>query len=170
MGKEYKIIKGTSYDARTPVEVVNWLETSRERRQRIRLFYGNTETGEAWPEEHDVTGVIGRSGGSVKIPILLHSTRSTGGPAVLDHCIVGIGTVGDHGWRGSKFRMVYKHPKFHAGEWSAQSEPTDLHPVRWVVKRNGEVHAVFHKANCKKPFTRAYDYIEFMRGERMRPW
>lgn len=169
MSKEYRIIKGTSYDARTPVEVVNWLETSRERRQRIRLFYGNTETGEAWPEENDVIGYIGRSNGVVKIPIILHNSRSMGGPGVLDHCIVGIGTITDQGWRGSRFRMVYRHQKFHTGEWEAKAEPTDLHPIRWVVRRNGETHAVFHKANCKRPYERALNYIEFMRGERMVP-
>jgi len=88
--KEYKEINGTSYDKRTPEEVVKVLEQCRKDGTRIVLDYGNTTTGESWGEVYDITGTIGRSAGNTKIPILLHNARSIGGGAILDHCIISI--------------------------------------------------------------------------------
>ncbi|MGO9443465.1 MAG: hypothetical protein ACLPXB_01670 [Thiobacillaceae bacterium] len=39
--------------------------------QKLRLFFGNRETGQCWLEENDVLGFIGRSMGPMRIPILL---------------------------------------------------------------------------------------------------
>jgi hypothetical protein len=35
-----KVVNGTSYKDSTPDKVIDWLEISRERKQRIRMFYG----------------------------------------------------------------------------------------------------------------------------------
>lgn len=88
--KEYKEINGTSYDVRTNDKIINVLEKCRRNGTRIILDYGDTETGESWNEVYDITGRLGRSTGNVKIPILLHNSRSIGGGAILDHCIIGI--------------------------------------------------------------------------------
>jgi hypothetical protein len=100
---QYKVVNGTSYHVDTDEQVIKWLETSRERRQRLVLDYGNTETGQSWGD--DIEGHIGRSTGSSKIPLMIHNSRSTGGPGVLDHCIVKIQTAkGKH--------TVYEHPNY----------------------------------------------------------
>jgi len=88
--KEYKVINGTSYDVRTSDKVINILERCRMNNTRIVLDYGDTKTGKSWNEVYDVTGRLGRSAGNVKVPILLHNTRSIGGVAILDYCIIGI--------------------------------------------------------------------------------
>ena len=90
--KKYKVVNGTSYDDRTPDEVIKILEKSRLDKIRIVLDYGDTKTGKSWNEQFDVTGTIGRSTGNIKIPILIHNSRSIGGGAILDHCIIGIKT------------------------------------------------------------------------------
>ena len=75
--KHYKQINGTSYDARTPDEVVAVLENARLNRQRVHVSLGETEGPEAgrdWMEESFVTGLIGRSTGSIKIPLLASSS------------------------------------------------------------------------------------------------
>jgi hypothetical protein len=47
------------------------LETDRKNQRKIRLFYGDTQTGQSWFDEHDVVGRIGRSTGSIKVPLLV---------------------------------------------------------------------------------------------------
>lgn len=88
--KRYKVVNGTSYDERTPDEVIRILERSRKEKLRLRLFYGDTETGKVWEDATPNRGHIGRSTGDIKIPLLVRTSRSAGGEAVLDHCIVKI--------------------------------------------------------------------------------
>lgn len=88
---EYKITEsGTAYSLDTPDDLVLILERLRETQQRIILDYGDVKTGKSWGEEYDIAGRIGRSNGQFKIPILLYSSRSWGGGAILTDCILGI--------------------------------------------------------------------------------
>ena len=103
-------VNGTTYHKDTPAEVIRILEAYRgDRTKRLRLAYGDTETGRDWGETNDVEGYIGRSTGTQKIPLLIHSLRSTGGPAILGHCIVRIQLA-----KGK--RELYRHPKYHVEE------------------------------------------------------
>lgn len=104
--EKYKIVNGTFYDTRTPQEVIDVIESARAGGRRVRLSYGDTETGRDWQEQYDIVGRIGRSAGPVKVPILIHNRRSIGGHAILDHCIVRIvSSVGG--------RVLYQHPKYY---------------------------------------------------------
>lgn len=103
--KQYKEVNGTFYDINTPQNIVNILEKAREQKFRIILDYGDTATGQSWGEIHDITGYIGRSTGKIKIPILVHNSRSFGGGGILDNCIVKISL--------SKGKAVlYQHPNY----------------------------------------------------------
>lgn len=86
---------GTEYDTETPERVINILERYRQNPHlgRLALDYGDTKTGQSWGQVYDTTGYIGRSNGTRKIPILIHDSRSHGGGAILDHCIVRIQTA-----------------------------------------------------------------------------
>jgi len=97
-----KIVNGTSYHDETKPDVIKWLETSRERKQRIRIWYG--KNGQCWNDEYDTIGYVGRSTGNQKIPLLIHNSRSMGGGAILDDCIVRIDTKGSDG----KIHTIYK--------------------------------------------------------------
>lgn len=121
------------------------------RAQRVRLFYGDTATGRAWPEEHDVCGYIGRSCGTVKVPLLIANSRASGGGAILDHCIVAIVCTGSHQW-------LYKHPAFNPGQWA--TAPASVDGFAADVLHDGKTHARFKDA------TRARRFCAFMRGER----
>ena len=81
---------GTCYIEGTPPELIDVLERCRKERIRIRAFwcYKITEKlpeftdynyGEAWCDEHDVLGYVGRSTGKVKVPLLVYNARSWGG-------------------------------------------------------------------------------------------
>jgi hypothetical protein len=111
-GIEYKIVDGTAYHIDTPDIVVKILEDNRKnhRGKRLRLWYGNSKTGEDWEESYATTGYIGRSTGLVKIPLLIHDTRGWGGPGLLDDTIIKIAETKE------PHRVLYQHPDFHKKE------------------------------------------------------
>lgn len=115
--KSYKVVNGTYYDENTPDEVIRVLENARKNRQRIRVFYGNTITGQDWGEDCDTMGYVGRSCGEVKEPLLIKTKRSDGGAAILTGCIVKI-TIDK--------RTFYCHPNYRypvlESEWEKKNE------------------------------------------------
>lgn len=92
---ETRIVNGTVYHEDTNPKVINWLETSRERRQRIRIFYG--KDGKPWNEEYNTIGHVSRSVGPAKVPILIYNARSRGGVQLFDDCIYRIDTKNRQG-------------------------------------------------------------------------
>ena len=106
----YKIHDGTAYHKETSHIVVKIIDEARlsNRTIRLRFYFGDTNTGRDWEETYDTTGYIGRSTGRIKIPLLIKNIRSTGGPAILDHCIVKIEKK-----VGTKYVTVYSHLKYH---------------------------------------------------------
>lgn len=138
-----KIVNGTAYHADTSERVIKALESARASRARIRVWYGDTNTGKAWAEENDVLGYVGRSTGNVKIPLLVHNRGSFGGGAILDHCIVRIDITDG--------TTLYKHPSFNAGEWSIDGAD---------VYMGGQIQARFDTPE------KAANYVSFMTGDR----
>lgn len=98
-----KVVNRTSYKDDTPSKVIYWLETSRIRKQRIRIFYGSKDN--CWNEEFDTIGIVGRSAGTNKIPLLMKNSRSLNGSAISDDCIVRIDIKDSKGI----IRTVYKN-------------------------------------------------------------
>jgi len=153
--KEYKLVNGTSYDVRTPDEVVRILESARTNRTRLHVSLGETDgpnEGNDWLEENDVYGFIGRSTGSIKIPLLIHNRRSLGGLGLLDHCIVRIRhTTG-------RRAVIWQHVNYRHGQIQIRnkSEPlalADGRTLRVDVLRDGELQAAFEDV------TKARKYI-----------
>lgn len=84
------IVNGTTYNDATAQVVIDVLERARVSRDRIRIVLGDIATGRSWEESNDVAGYVGRSTGSIKVPLLVHNARSSGGGHMLDHCIIAI--------------------------------------------------------------------------------
>lgn len=141
---------GTTYGPGTPAAVVEILERARASRARLRLFYGDAATGKAWPEEYDTLGTIGRSSGSIKVPLLIRNARSTGGGMISTESIVAIATAPG--------KFAYRHQAFGVGTFTI--EPADLPDYVETVRHNGEIHARF-----KRP-GQAARFVAYMRGER----
>ena len=100
----YKIVNETCYHSETPDELIQVLEKLRQTKQRVAIWYGNTNTGAEWEAPVPERGTIGRSTGTRKIPLLVKTSRSLGGEALLTHCIVKITESS-----GSK-RLLYQVP------------------------------------------------------------
>ena len=106
---KYLKVGETSYYSETSQQVIDALENIREKDIRVRIFYGDIKTGRSWLDENDTDGYVGRSTGTVKIPLLIHNSRSMGGGAILDHCIIRIIDTKTH-------RVLYTNPKFHTSK------------------------------------------------------
>lgn len=144
MTNKYKVVNGTYYKKETPDQLIDILENARQHQKRIRIFYGDTETGKSWNEEHYIIGTVSRSTGKIKIPILIHNSRSWGGPAILDHCIVRI-TLDK--------KVIYTHDNFHIGTITHKENNAYI---------DGSLQASFENE------TQAKNYIEFLKGNRNR--
>ena len=109
-----KVDLGTWFVPGTPKAVENILEASRRSKQRLRITYGDGETGRIW-SDRAMIGRISRSTGVMQIPLLISSRRSTGGQALLTDCIVRIqeSPVGAE---------LYRHPKLHEASVEAKQE------------------------------------------------
>ncbi|WP_019866563.1 hypothetical protein [Methylovulum miyakonense] len=143
-----RLPSGTCYHADTPETVVAILEACRQNRCEIRLYYGDTQTGQSWLDEHDIIGYIGRSTGIVKVPLLVPPGDS-GGPALLDHCIIRI---------DSPTKVLYQHGQFHVGDITLVQGK--LKQLPWEVLINWTLQARFPAKREAK------HYIDFLQGKR----
>lgn len=111
--ENYKIVNGTSYSEYTNDEIINIIEDAlHSRKTRLRFAFGDTVSGKDWDEIYDICGYIGRSTGSIKIPLLINNSRSIGGCGLLDSCIVKI----ERKRQGEKaYSTAYVHPNYHRG-------------------------------------------------------
>lgn len=151
--EEYKIVNGTAYNINTSDEVIKILEDSRINKKRIRIFYGDVNSGKDWMEINDTIGKIGRSTGKYKIPLLIKTSRSIGGGAILDHCIVKI-TIDKE--------IVYQNPEYYLPTMEIKEATDDL-------KMMGYFYSVFadgiNTYNCKTK-KQAENEILFHKGLR----
>lgn len=139
--KEYQVVNGTYYDTRTPIEVIQVLEKARLNRTRLHISLGDASTGRDWLEEFECFGFVGRSMGPVKVPLILPLSRSIGGGAILDHCIVRIR-------HSSGGKVLWQHPKYHHGkiEVRQKDQASVLEDGRSLlvdVLQDGQVQAAF---------------------------
>lgn len=152
---QYKEVNGTHYTEGTNEQLIRLIEAFRLNRKRIRLFYGDTETGRDWMEEYDTIGRIGRSMGSQPIPLLIKSERSHGGTAILTGSIVKI-TLDK--------QIVYQHPKYHQPELFILNNKdyfsTRNQEEKLTVQTSDDVLATF------KTYEQARRWMAFIKGDR----
>jgi hypothetical protein len=145
----------TWFDPGTPPSVVAHLEYARLHNMRLRLFFGDQETGRCWLEENDVTGYIGRSMGPMRVPILLSSRSSSGGGAILARCVIRLIQTNGR-------RELWRHQNFHLPQLQPRAEQ-DQPKYRYAVHSDGECIARFTTLQKRAR------WLAFMRGELMRP-
>jgi hypothetical protein len=144
---------GLWFSTNTPQGVRNAILNARQFDRRIRIYYGDTLTGKPWLEENNITGKIGRSTGPEKIPLLINNSRSLGGGAILDHCIVAIQTTDDK-------RFVYRHVDFELPKLSLVIDET-MPELPFCVYHENKLQARFDYRN------KAERYIGFITGKKM---
>ena len=135
----------------TTSRVSTLLNNLKMSQQRVRLVYGDTDTGKDWLEEYDVIGTIGCSTGTNRIPLLIKNSRSLGGGSILDHRILKIVDV------KSKC-VLYQHEKYVTPEFELGFLAIT---GQYSVSVGGEIQANF------KTEKQAKNYIDFMLCKRM---
>jgi hypothetical protein len=148
-----KMQKQTFYHENTPGKVKEILESELYTNNRLRIFYGDADTGLDWNEEHDVLGYIGRSTGNAPITILLNNNTSHGGVAILTQCIVKI---------TRNKQVLYQHPNYHYNKLSL-GNPINNDYLEGVYQQKDdklELVAQFKKAG------RGQRWIDFLEGKR----
>jgi len=155
----------TWYNTETDPKLVHALNAAYRNSRLVRIFLGNRETGLDWCEENNVTGFIGRSSGTFKVPLLLEAYRT--GSASFESAGYGdpINTT-------AVLRIVevlsqkelYRHPKYRAPSFKVKGASEDLRKLGYffsVVRTDqGSGETV---ANCKTE-GEAYGYVSFMLG------
>lgn len=147
---------GTHYHHSTPRDLITLLESLRISKRKVRIFLGDTATGEAWAEECDCHGQIGRSMGPMHVPLMVEP-RADGGPQLLDHCIVGVLTApGVWAW---------KHSSLDLGTWTLGTAVETFGTTTYKAQtyHNGTLHSR-HTSVAK-----AQRLLDFMTGKRMAP-
>lgn len=152
--EKYKIVNGTSYSAETSDKVISVLESVREQRTRIRLFYGDKATGRSWLDRYGMEGTISRSTGDSKIPILIHNVRSMGGGGILDSCIIRIQTTGHSPY------VLYQAENFQRPELFIFHGRSKNEKYPWSVVNGAKNEVVY---NCDSP-QKAEREIKFLTG------
>jgi len=145
------IENGTTYKDWTSDKVIAVLESVRASHERVRVYYGDTQTGKSWGEEFGTMGYVGRSAGRVKIPLLIYNRRSMGGGALLDGCIIKIVRTSDN-------RVLYAHPEFHTARYEIGNSGYWESPV--AVYADGQNVANFRTG------AQARRWSAFMEGRR----
>lgn len=126
--------------------------------RRVRIWYGDTETGRSWNEAYDVTGRIGRSSGKIAIPLLIRNARSYGGGALLDDCIIRIDDIKEK-------RILYKADNFHVEDMKVYEIFGDANYKYQAAKLSEDSGEWEVQANFKTE-QQAHNYVAFMRGNR----
>lgn len=143
----------TYFDPGTEAKAAQVLEFCRTRERKIRLILGDTSTGNPWLEEYDVVGWIGRSTGTLKVPLLI-TPGEYGGCAILCSCILAIVD-----WQSGDF--LYRHAGYREVDLSIK--PSSDAKLSWNVLRHEEVVANFPDIG------KAGAYLAFMRGATIEP-
>ena len=145
-----------NFDDSTNKTVQHVITSTYQSKQRLRIVFGDIETGEDWLEEHDTIGTIGRSTGTKKIPLLIHNSRSMGGGAILTHCILKIVDV-------KSKRVLYESSNYEKPILvKCASKHSDyMYDVYHVKNGDNVLHARF------KTEKQANNYIDFMHCKRM---
>lgn len=144
--------------------LLNLLEYLRNSEDRVRIWYGDRETGRAWNEEYYIMGTIGRSRGTDwKIPILVNNSRSWGGGGLLLSSLIRIDSTKEH-------RTLWKVNNFHVEKMEVVkvTEPRysgDTMEYSYSVIQHKDDGTKSNVANFKTE-EQAKRWIQFMNGER----
>ncbi len=143
----------TYFDPDTDAQAAKVLESCRRRERKVRLVLGDTRSGEPWLEEHDVAGRIGRSTGTLKVPLLIEAGEH-GGSAILCAYLLAI-----IDWASGNF--LYRHDAYREADLTIK--PSANAECPWDILQHEEIVASF------RAIGQAGAYLAFMRGATIEP-
>lgn len=153
-GKKY--YNGAFYRNAAAPKVMETLHQMFARQCKVRIFYGNTETGKVYPmlERHIgyvVHKIVWKVSSSYRVPVLLPTKQSKNGKEIFEESIVGIYDIEKKSW-------VYKHSNFHFPRIDVDRKGGD-----YIVTVDGEDFE-----NTGGDYEKAYRIREYLTGNRNR--
>lgn len=137
-------------------KLMNILNYSRKYGFRIRVWYGDRETGRSYNEDYGVKGTVSRSTGRINIPLLISTKRSLGGGALLVGSIIRIDDIEER-------KTLWKVDNFHVEKMTIEEHEKEEYPFKvFVTKDSGFIS---NEANFKTRI-QAEHWIDFMNGKR----
>lgn len=174
-GKEYKVCNDTFYSVEALDGAISALEYARTNQIRVRIFYAyktaeEKERGvkdsefdvlEVWNEEFDCVGRLGRSNGSIKVPILLSSSASRYSSPILESRIVLIKTT--------EGRVLFSADGLKFPEWKVNAD-ADKKTCELLYKTSLMKDFKVYATCRNEDFQKAVRYIDnlsnYMQGAR----
>ena len=141
-----------TFSDKTNEKVKQVLTSCYNRKNRIRVVYGDVNTGISWLDDYEVLGYVGKSTGIKPIPLLINNSRSTGGGGILTDSILKIIDA-------KTKQVLFQNDKFI--EPVLTKEISNYCDYLYDVRYNGELVARF------KTEKQANNYIDFMQCKRM---
>lgn len=164
---QHRASKATWFEPGTPQKVKQILSAANTSFNQhgpsgtiLRLFLGDQQTGRDWCEENDVVGYVGRTNGTMKVPILLEplilsktslSAAHCGGPISTNSILRIIDVV-----TGAE---LYRAVNYELPSLEITHKPADIH-LPFKVIREGKEHA-----GCST-YEEAFRYAAFAMGTR----
>jgi hypothetical protein len=142
--------KETWFDARVPFQAARAIEQARRSGHRVRIFYGDRNTGADWAEEFGTIGRIGRSMGPMHAPILIED-QDVGGGSILSQDVLKLVDL-DAG------RTLYKSANYQIPRYAITPAGEAFEVRRKPVSENTRVSARFETLEL------AEAYVAFMAG------
>lgn len=141
----------TLFSPDTPQEVQSVLNQAISTRARIRVVFGDPETGRDSLEEYDVIGYVSRTTGALKSPILVHNRASFGGVLMSTDRILRIVDVKTR-------RDLYRCPTYKVPE--VQYKTGDAEGLEFEAWVNDSCIARFKSSDARER------WAQFIRCER----
>lgn len=116
------------------------LERAAASKQRIRIFYGDPETGKDDCDETKRNGKLRKTQSGAFVLLISASKSSSHGNRIHTIDTSRVVRIAKYGSGTNKPTELYRHPNYTAGEWSSYYR-IDL--GRWIAIRNGLIHATF---------------------------
>lgn len=109
---------GLWFHPATPEPLRNALSSARSCGRKVRLYYGDPDTGQCSLATTNNVGWIGRMSGAVlAYPMLLSSLDAKAGLRILDSGVVRVQDLDSAGM------VIYEHPHYHLPEMSVSEMP-----------------------------------------------
>ena len=142
-----------TFSDNTNDKVKQVLTSCHNRKNRIRIVYGDVNTGNDWLEEYEILGYVGRSTGINPSPLLINNSRSYGGGAILTGSILKIVDT-------QTKQVLFQHEKYVIPALTKEIS-SNIDYLYDVVNNGASVVARF------KTEKQANNYIDFMQCKRM---
>ena len=142
-----------TFSDKTNEKVKQVLTSCYNRKNRIRVVYGDVNTGISWLDDYEVLGYVGKSTGTKQIPLLINNSRSFGGGSILTDVILKIVDT-------QTKQVLFQHENY-------------VMPVltKEISSHNGYFYDVIYNGESVvarfKTEKRANNYIDFMQCKRM---